>query len=86
MRRRRHDLGSGVQGTSRLRVGAGLSRADQAMGAVPAGSLGCDEAALAAALGRAHSDSIGRHRRDLSAEELADVEAEADVLLETTGY
>jgi Sulfotransferase family len=50
------------------------------------GALGCDEDALAAALARAHSDSIGRHRRDLSPEELAEVEAEAGPLLATTGY
>ena len=48
--------------------------------------LGCDEGALAAALGRAHSDSIGRYHRDLSAGELADVEAEAGPLLATIGY
>jgi hypothetical protein len=51
-----------------------------------AGALGCDESALAAELGRAHSDSIGRYRRDLSAAELADVEAEAAPLLAATGY
>jgi hypothetical protein len=51
-----------------------------------AGALGCDQAALASALGRAHSDSIGRYRRDLSAEELADVEAEAGPLLSATRY
>jgi sulfotransferase family protein len=49
-------------------------------------ALGCDEGALAAALGRAHSDSIGRHRRDLSPEELADVEAEAGPILAATRY
>jgi hypothetical protein len=50
------------------------------------GALACDEGALAAALGRAHSDSIGRFLRDLSPEELADVEAEAGPLLRATGY
>jgi len=48
--------------------------------------LACDDRSLAGALGRAHSDSIGRYRRDLSAEELADVEAEAGPLLAATGY
>ncbi|MFL6036317.1 MAG: sulfotransferase family protein [Gaiellaceae bacterium] len=48
--------------------------------------LGCDEGALAVALGRAHSDSIGRYRRDLAADELADVEAEAGTLLHVAGY
>ena len=51
-----------------------------------ASALGCDEVALADALGRAHSDSIGRYRRDLSAEELADVEDEAGPLLVASGY
>lgn len=49
-------------------------------------ALGCDGRALADALGRAHSDSIGRYRRDLSSEELAEVEAEAGPLLAATGY
>jgi hypothetical protein len=48
--------------------------------------LGCDDRSLAAALGQAHSDSIGRYRRDLSSDELADVEAEAGPLLAATGY
>lgn len=51
-----------------------------------ASALDCDESALSAALGRAHSDSIGRHRRDLSAEQLAEVEAEAGPLLAAAGY
>ena len=49
-------------------------------------ALGCDQDALAAALGRAHSDSIGRYRRDLSPEELVEVEAEAGLLLAASGY
>ena len=36
---------------------------------------------LAAALGRAHASSVGRYARDLTAEQLADVEAEAGELL-----
>jgi hypothetical protein len=51
-----------------------------------AGALGCEEGALAGALGRAHSESIGRYRRELSPEELEDVEAEAGPLLAATGY
>ena len=51
-----------------------------------AADLGCGEAPLAAALGRAHSTSVGRYRRELSPEELADVEAEAGALLEAVGY
>ena len=43
-------------------------------------------APLADALGRAHAESVGRHRTDLSAEQLADVEAEAGALLRELGY
>jgi hypothetical protein len=46
-----------------------------------AAHLGLDPAPLAAALGAAHAESVGRWRRDLSAEQLADVEAEAGDLL-----
>jgi hypothetical protein len=41
---------------------------------------------LAAALGRAHAGSVGRFRTDLTAEQLADVEAEAGALLRELGY
>jgi hypothetical protein len=41
---------------------------------------------LAAALGRAHASSVGRYRRDLDDEQLADVEAEAGTLLGELGY
>lgn len=41
---------------------------------------------LAAALRQAHRDSVGRYRRDLSPERLADVEAEIGPLLATNGY
>ena len=51
-----------------------------------AGVLGCAEAPLAAALAAAHSASVGRHRRELSAQELAEVEAEAGPLLAASGY
>ena len=42
--------------------------------------------ALAAALGRAHDTSVGRHRQDLSEEQLADVVAEAGDVLRELGY
>ena len=42
--------------------------------------------ALAAALGRAHDSSVGRYRKDLTAEQLADVLAEAGELLRELGY
>jgi hypothetical protein len=51
-----------------------------------AAALGCPLEPLAAGLARAHESSVGRHRRDLSAEELAEVEAEAGVLLAACGY
>ncbi len=41
---------------------------------------------LGAALGRAHTASVGRYRDDLSAEQLEDVEAEAGGLLQELGY
>jgi hypothetical protein len=42
--------------------------------------------ALIDALGGMHSGSIGRHRTDLSADQLADVDAEAGDLLRELGY
>jgi hypothetical protein len=41
---------------------------------------------LAAALSRAHDASVGRYARDLTPEQLADVEAEAGLLLRELGY
>jgi hypothetical protein len=41
---------------------------------------------LADAFGDVHANSIGRWRRDLTPEQLADVEAEAGVLLAELGY
>ena len=41
---------------------------------------------LAAALGRAHAASVGRYRRDLTPERLAEVEDEAGALLRELGY
>ena len=55
--------------------------------AVPlADHLGVAVEPLAAALGRAHASSVGRYRSDLSAEQLADVEAEAGALLVELDY
>jgi hypothetical protein len=51
-----------------------------------AGFLGADEQALQQALGAFRDTSIGRWQRDLSAEQLADVEAEAGPLLAELGY
>jgi hypothetical protein len=57
-----------------------------AVAATLAGHLGAPEAQLADALARAHSSSVGRYRRDLDAQQLADVEAEAGDLLRELGY
>jgi hypothetical protein len=48
--------------------------------------LDAPRAALAEALGRVHAASVGRWRRDLDAEQLADVTDEAGPLLEELGY
>jgi Sulfotransferase family len=48
--------------------------------------LGVRVEPLTAALGRAHTSSVGRYRADLSAEQLADVEEEAGGLLHELGY
>jgi hypothetical protein len=49
-------------------------------------ALAAPHDALAAALGRAHAASVGRHRQDLSEEQLADVVTEAGPLLRELGY
>ena len=41
---------------------------------------------LAEALARAHGSSVGRYEKDLDAEQLAEVEAEAGPLLRELGY
>jgi hypothetical protein len=51
-----------------------------------AGHIGADQAALARALRDVHSQSVGRWRRDLTEEQVADVEAEAGPLLRELGY
>jgi hypothetical protein len=48
--------------------------------------LGAPEDALTTALGRAHRASVGRYRRDLDGEQLADVLDEAGDLLRELGY
>ena len=48
--------------------------------------LGVAAAPLTAALGAAHGASVGRFRRDLTQEQLADVEREAGELLASFGY
>jgi len=57
-----------------------------AAAAALADHLGVDVDPLARGLARFHDRSIGRYRRDLSAEQLADVEREAGDLLAALGY
>jgi len=49
-------------------------------------ALGVDREQLAGAFSAAHASSVGRWKRDLTAEQLADVEAEAGPLLAELGY
>jgi hypothetical protein len=65
----------------------------EAVAADPAGvaatiaqRLGAPPGPLGAALNRAHRGSVGRYRRDLTPEQLADVESEAGPLLRELGY
>jgi hypothetical protein len=51
-----------------------------------AAHIGADPGALAVALREVHSQSVGRWRRDLTEEQVADVEAEAGELLRELGY
>jgi hypothetical protein len=48
--------------------------------------LDADPGPLAAAFGNAHAQSIGRWRKELTPEQLADIEAEAGPLLAELGY
>jgi len=60
---------------------------DPAGAAAPvAERLGVDSALVAAAFAQAHDTSAGRWRRDLTAEQLADVEREAGAALAALGY
>lgn len=58
----------------------------EAAAASVAPELGIDPARFGAALAKAHSDSVGRWRRELSEEQVADVEREAGALLRELGY
>jgi hypothetical protein len=49
-------------------------------------ALAGDVDALAAAFGRAHDTSLGRWRRDLTSDQVRDVEDEAGELLAELGY
>jgi len=49
-------------------------------------ALDADPGPLVAAFGNVHADSIGRWRRDLTPEQIADIDAEAGGLLAELGY
>jgi hypothetical protein len=51
-----------------------------------AGALGSEPGPLRVAFSEVHDASVGRWRRDLTTEQIADVEAEAGVLLAGLGY
>ena len=57
-----------------------------ALAATLASRIAAPTEPLAAALGRAHAESVGRYAQDLSPEQLADVEVEAGDLLRDLGY
>ncbi len=63
-----------------------LTSDPERLGVDLAGYLDAPAELLVSALGRAHAESVGRHRTDLTVEQLADVEAEADPLLRELGY
>jgi len=63
-----------------------LAAEPSAPGATVATALGAAPEPLQRALAAAHAKSVGRWRRELSAEQLADVEAEAGDLLADLGY
>lgn len=63
-----------------------LARDPESVARALAQTLDADGSTLAAALSRVHAESVGRYRRDLTADELADVEAEAGPLLQKLGY
>jgi hypothetical protein len=63
-----------------------LAADSEAIGRELAAVLDAPGDALAWALGEAHASSIGRYRRDLTRQQLEDVEAEAGDLLQSLGY
>jgi hypothetical protein len=63
-----------------------LAADPRAVAARIAERIDADPEALAEALGAMHAESVGRWRKDLTAEQLAEVEAEAGPLLRELGY
>ena len=71
--------------TLELRYESLVGEPEQAAAAI-AEHLGVDAATFSGSLGRAHDRSVGRYRRELTPEQLADVEREAGPLLRELGY
>ncbi len=63
-----------------------LARERETVAGAIAEHLEVEPAAVLSNLAAAHGESIGRHRRDLAAEQLSDVEQEAGQLLRELGY
>ena len=63
-----------------------LAADPDAVAARIAGHVDADPSALAKGLHAVHSQSVGRWRRDLTEQQVADVEAEAGALLRELGY
>ena len=84
---RRYVTSAGAVPERTVEVRYELLVADPAAAAAPvAASLGVDAEGVAEAFARAHDTSAGRWRRDLTPDQLADVEREAGAQLVALGY
>lgn len=63
-----------------------VTTAPEAVAAQLVGHLAVGVEPLTATLSRAHASSVGRYRTDLTREQLADIDAEAGLLLRELGY
>ena len=80
-------VGAALRATDAIEVRYEQMTSDpHALAATLASRIAAPIELLAAALGRAHAESVGRYAQDLSAEQLADVEVEAGDLLRELGY
>ena len=80
-------VGAALRATNAIEVRYEQMASDpHAVAATLASRIAAPSGPLAAALGRAHAESVGRYAHDLSAEQLADVEVEAGDLLRDLGY
>ena len=80
-------VGAALRATDAIEVRYEQMASDaHAVAATLASRIAAPSGPLAAALGRAHAESVGRYAQDLSPEQLADVEVEAGDLLRDLGY